>query len=190
MGLIARRPDCQRGGPERCPMSQARSARSAAIACLLLGFLVTPAVTACASAHHGSSGQHGEGPSLRAPAAAYMAIARPANHRLDVEVEAYTDYAHDNLAAAEAALRAEAATERWFDRRLAKIKFPSAIAATARALIAVNEIRAAMTDRQAQAPSIPALLSLTSDHKAADAQVEAQVRVIRAQLGLPPPSSS
>jgi hypothetical protein len=169
-------------------MSRARPARSATIAGLLLGLLL--GIAACAPARHGSSGQHGAGPSLRALAAAYLAIARPANHRLDVEVEAYAHHARHNLAAAEAALRAEAATERWFDRRLARIKFPPAIAATARALIGVNEIRAAMTERQAQAPSIPALLSLTSDHKAADGEVEAQVRVIRAQLGLPPPSSS
>jgi hypothetical protein len=165
-----------------------KSARAATTAALLFGLVF--ATAACASANHAPSGRHQDARSLRSLAAAYMAIAKPANHRLDVEVEAYADYAHDNLAAAEAALRAEAATERWFDRHLAAIKFPPAITATARALISVNEIRAAMTERQARAPSIRALISLTSDHKAADAQVEAQVRLIRAQLGLPPPSSS
>lgn len=165
-----------------------KSARAAITAALLFGLVL--ATAACASAYHGTSRRHQDSRSLRALAAAYTAIARPANHRLDVEVEACADHAHDNLAAAEAALRAEAATERWFDRHLAAIQFPPAIAATARALISVNEIRAAMTDRQARAPSVPALLSLTGDHKAADAQVEAEVRVIRAQLGLPPPSSS
>jgi len=127
---------------------------------------------------------------VRALAAEYLAIARPANHRLDVAVEAYADHAHHNLAAAEAALRFEAATERLFDRQLAAITFPPAIAATASALIRVNEIRARMTERQARARSIPALLSFDVGHKMADAQVEAQVKVIRAQLGLPPPSSS
>ncbi len=165
-----------------------KSARAATIAALLFGLVL--ATAACASAHHAPSGRHQDSRSLRALAAAYLAIARPANHRLDVEVEAYADYARNNLAAAGAALREEALTERWFDRHLAAIKFPPAIAATANALISVNEIRAALTERQARAPTIPALLSLTSDHKAADAQVEAQVRVIRAQLGLPPPSSS
>lgn len=169
-------------------MASARPARVVAIAGLLLGLCL--AATACTSARHGPSAQHNARPSLRALAAEYLAIARPANHRLDVAVEAYAHHAHHNLAAAETALRAQAATERWFDDRLARIKFPPAIAVTARALIRVNEIRAAMTDRQARSASIPALLSLSRDHKAADAQVEAQVRAIRAELGLPPPLSS
>ena len=128
--------------------------------------------------------------SIRALAADYLAIARPANHRLDVEVSAYARHASHNLAAAAAALRAEAATERHFDRQLAAIPFPPAIAATAQALIGVNEIRARFTDQQAAATSIRALLSFSGRHKAADAEVEAQVRVIRAELGLPPPETS
>jgi hypothetical protein len=187
MRLIARRADCRHGGQGHGAVASARAARGVTFAGLLLCLCLA---AACAPAHDGNSPQHSARPGLRALAAEYMAIARPANRRLDVAVEAYADYAHHNLAAAETALRAEAATERWFDDRLARIKFPPAIAATARALIRVNEVRAAMTDRQARSPSIPALLSLTSDHKAADAQVEAQVKVIRAELGLPPPSSS
>jgi hypothetical protein len=42
---------------------------------------------------------------------------------------------------AESDLRAEAATERWFDRRLARIRFPPMIAAMARALIQANQSR-------------------------------------------------
>ena len=170
-------------------MSPARSGRSATTAglvpCLVLGLILVAA--GCASAQHP---RHPSKQSVRALAAEYMAIARPANHRLDVAVDAYEDHAHDNLAAAEAALRFQAATERRFDRQLAAIKFPPAIGATASALIRVNEIRARLTERQARARSIPALLALADDHKMADAQVEAQVRVIRAQLGLPPPETS
>jgi hypothetical protein len=59
-----------------------------------------------------AAGRGGE----RAPAAAYLAIAQSANRRLDAEVDAFTDHQHQDLAAAEAALRAEAATERRFDR--------------------------------------------------------------------------
>jgi len=127
---------------------------------------------------------------LRALAADYLAVAEPANHRLDVEVDAYADNAYHDLAAAQKALRAEAATERQFDRRLAAIAFPPAIEATARALIRVNEIRARLTLRQAAASSIPALLSFSATRKAADAEIEAQARVIRRQLGLPPPETS
>jgi hypothetical protein len=170
-------------------MSPARSARSASTAALVPGLVAGLALAAvgCASA---PPTQHRPQHSVRALAAGYMAIARPANHRLDIAVEAYADNAHRDLAATAAALRFEAATERLFDRRLAAITFPPAIAATASALISVNEIRARLTEQQARARSIAALLSFAGDHNMADAQVEAQVRVIRAQLGLPPPSSS
>jgi hypothetical protein len=47
-----------------------------------------------------------------------------------------------------------------------------------------------MAEREAQARSIAELLSFDSQHKLADAQVEAQVRMIRVQLGLPPPETS
>jgi hypothetical protein len=134
--------------------------------------------------------QHRHDRSAKALASAYLTIAWPANHRLDIEVDAFEDARHDNLAAAAAALRAQAATERQFDRELARISFPPRIAATARALIRVNEVRARLADREAKAASIPELLSFASAHKMADAQVEAQVRVIRAQLGLPPPETS
>ena len=47
-----------------------------------------------------------------------------------------------------------------------------------------------MAEREAMAGSIPELLSFRGQHKMAEAQVEAQVRMIRAQLGLPPPETS
>jgi hypothetical protein len=162
--------------------------------CLML------AITGCASgqtasgptggAHDAKHAQHGTARNLQALAKAYLAIAVPANHRLDVEVDKYEDERHHDLAAAESALRAQAATERQFDRDLAKIGFPPQIAATARALIGVNEIRAGLAEREAKASSISELVSFDSAQKLADAQVEAQVRVIRTQLGLPPPESS
>jgi hypothetical protein len=170
-------------------MSPARSVRSATTARLVPG-VVLGLVLASGGCTSAQQARRHSTPSMRALAAEYMAIARPANHRLDVAVEAYEHHAHDNLAAAEAALRLEAATERRFDRQLAAITFPPAIASTASALIRVNEIRARLTERQARARSISALLSFADDHKMADAQVEAQVRVIRAQLGLPPPETS
>jgi hypothetical protein len=162
----------------------------AAVVCLALG------AAGCGPPHHPAArpsdrpGASSAAPGIRALAADYLAIARPANHRLDIEVSAYAKHARHDLAAAADALRAQAATERHFDRQLAAIPFPRAIDATARALIGVNEIRARLTEQQAAATSIPALLSFSGRHKAADAQVEAQVRVIRAELGLPPPESS
>jgi len=119
-----------------------------------------------------------------------MAIARPADRRLETEVDGYSDDARDDLTGAQADLRAEAATERWFDRRLLRIGFSPAIAAIARAMVQVNVRRIKLTERQAQASSISELRSLESRHKAADAAVEADVRAIRRALGLPPPSTS
>jgi hypothetical protein len=155
------------------------------------------AVVAAAGCASGSStqsnlpaGSSSPSANLRSLGADYLAIAEPANHMLDVEVDAYADNARRHLAAAEMALREEAATERNFDRQLAAISFPPAIEVTARALIRVNEIRARLTLKQAAAHSIPALLSFTATHDAADAELEAQVRIIRSELGLPPPSTS
>lgn len=156
--------------------------------------LATVAATGLASA--GCSAQaKSSGERAKALAAAYMAIALPANHRLDEEVDSYNahargDHARGDLVIAEADLRQEAATERWFDRRLLKIAFPSAIAATARALVRVNDQRIALTTEQAQATTVSELLMFGASHRAADAAVEAQVRIIRKQLGLPPPGSS
>ncbi len=157
-----------------------------------VGLCVALAVTGCNPARHPAArpATSSAGPGIRALAADYLAIARPANHRLDVEVRSYDKHARGDLAAAAAALRAQAATERHFDRQLAAIPFPPAIAATAQALIGVNEIRARLTDQQAAATSLAALLSFTGRHQAADAEVEAQVRVIRSELGLPAPESS
>lgn len=164
-------------------MSQPRPpCRAVAPPCLVLAIAV--ALAGCAaSAKNGGDG-------TKALAAAYMAIARPANRRLDKAVDSYNDHARDNLATAEADLRAEAAAERWFDQRLLKITFPAAIAATARALVRVNDHRIALTIEQSRAMTVPELLAFNPRHRAADAAVEAQVRIIRGQLGLPPPGKS
>lgn len=156
----------------------------------------------CASGHPAGAGppamRHDAAPvtraaarnQLSAAAAAYLAIAGPANHRLDAETDGFTRHQHDNLAAAESDLRAEAATERRFDQLLARIRFPPAITATARALARANQRRAQLTEQQAASPATSTLLSYTSRHRAADAAVETQVRIIRRHLRLPPPQNS
>src|ERR1700724_2528125 len=112
----------------------------------------------------------------------YLAIAVPANHRLEIEANGYARDARRDLAAAESQLRAEAATERWFDQRLSTIAFPPAIAVTARALIQANQRRAELTDRQARSASLTGLWSFTSLHKAADGAGAGQVVIIRRAL--------
>jgi hypothetical protein len=170
-------------------------------AAALLG-LIALAAAGCASGHSPSQAaqptRHGTVPatsgasssSVRAAAADYLAIAKPANHRLDDETGAYAKDMHRNLAAARSDLLAEAATERWFDQHLTKIPLPPAIAATARSMIQANQLRIALTEQQARSMTLAEMASFTSRHKAADAAVEAQSRIIRRQLGLPPPPES
>lgn len=127
---------------------------------------------------------------MKALAGAYLAIARPANRRLDTENDGFTDHERGDMTVAESDLRAEAGTEQRFDRLLSQIRFPPRIPAAARALIQANNRRVSLTLRQARSSSVPALLSFDHRHRAADAAVEAQVKVIRRDLGLPPPSDS
>ena len=130
-------------------------------------------------------------PASRTPLAArYLMIARPANHRLEVAVDGYAVAQRDDLTRARADLRAEAATERQFDARLLAIRFPVRIERTARALVRANQVRIALADRQASAPTLTRMRRLDSRPHAADGAVEARVRQIRAGLGLPPPSNS
>ncbi len=174
--------------------------RISGIAVLLA--LIGPAAAGCASSHSASPAAqptgHGTAPatsgasssSVRAAAADYLAIAKPANHRLDEETGAYGKDAHQTLAAAKSDLLAEAATELWFDQHLTKIPLPPPIAATARAMIRANQHRIMLTEQQAGSMTLAQMASFTSRHKAADAAVEAQSRIIRSQLGLPPPPES
>jgi hypothetical protein len=161
---------------------------AATLVLLLLAAGCTPLRS---SAGHTGQAPHQQSSSSAAAAAAeYLAAVEPANRRLDAEVQSYSHHEHRNLAAAEAALRAEAVTERWFDQRLLKIPFPPPAAATARALVRANERRAELAVRQAGSPSLAALQSFTRRHQSADAAVEAQVKAIRRTLGLPPPTTS
>jgi hypothetical protein len=127
---------------------------------------------------------------LKTMAADYLAVARPANRRLDVAFDGYSDAAHGSLARARSDLRLEVATERRFDHQLLAIAFPSWIALTAQALVGVNQRRIALTEHQASAPTLAAMRALDVRHRAANAAVEDQVRLIRQFLGLPPPSTS
>jgi hypothetical protein len=129
-------------------------------------------------------------PSLGSLAARYLLIARPANHRLDVEVDGYGDAERDDLARARADLLAQVATERRFDAGLLRIPFPGRIERTARAMIRANQARIAVTEQQARAGTLAGMRGLDGRHRAADAALEAQVRLIRMFLRLPPPSTS
>jgi hypothetical protein len=152
---------------------------------------------ACTGAHTPSEGTT-TNPSSTAAAAArrrglaarYVAIATVGNRGLDGAFHALDGRDHDHLVAARADLRAAAAIERRFDRSLLAIVFPSAIEATARTMVRVNEARATLTSEAAASASLSQLRRYERQLSAADGAVEQQVRTLRAQLGLPPPETS
>ena len=124
-------------------------------------------------------------------AARYMAIARPANRELDHEFDGFDDHLKDgDLAAARADLRAAVVTERWFDRQLIALSFPPRTEPFVRLLYRVNQARAALTSTAAGVTSLREQRGYQKRLDAANEPVEAAVRVIRGQLGLPPPDTS
>ena len=125
----------------------------------------------------------------KAAARSYLAIARPANRRLETDFDGLDDHRND-LAAAKADLRDAAATERQFDRRLLALKLPAATETVARLLVTTNEARARLTTAAAASTSLSQLHRYEPRLTAANTPVEEAVRVIRSQLGLPPPETS
>lgn len=146
---------------------------------------------AAASPSPGATGRSSAatGKTKKRLAAAYLAVALPANRRLDKENDSYEDNEHDNFVTAKRELRGEIATERRFNAKLLKIDFPADIAAVAWSLAQANNRRIALTERQARAATIVKLRAFDRRHKSADAAVEVQVRIIRTELGLPPPEN-
>jgi hypothetical protein len=127
----------------------------------------------------------------RALAAHYLAIAQPANRRLDHDLDGQQDAeSRGDLAAADADLRDAAVTEREFDRQLAALTFPQPAETFVRLLYKVNQSRATLTATAATAASVPQLRAYQSRLDSANEPVEDAVDVIRDQLGLPPPDTS
>jgi len=144
--------------------------------------------TGCASARPAAVPAAGQ--AQRKIAAGYMAIARPANRRLETDLEGVEHRDRNHLAAAKADLRDAAATERLFDRQLLAMKLPPATEAVARLLVASNQARAKLTQKAAASTSLRQLRRYERRLEEANQPVEEAVRVIRRQLGLPPPATS
>ena len=149
-----------------------------------------PAAAAPAQASQAAPAGQAIGPAQqKAAARSYLAIARPANRRLETDFDGLDDHRND-LAAAKADLRDAAATERQFDRRLLALKLPAATETVARLLVTANEARARLTTAAAVSTSLSQLHRYEPRLTAANTPVEEAVRVIRSQLGLPPPETS
>ena len=123
----------------------------------------------------------------RALAVRYLVIAKAGNHHLDVAFGRFNGRDRGHLAAAEADLRAAAATEQLFDRRLLAMPLPPGIEFVARVLVAVNQKRIALTLLAARSSSLRELNALRPRLEAVNGPVAEGSAVIRDQLGLPPP---
>jgi hypothetical protein len=146
----------------------------------------SPAVGSTAASRTGPTAAE-----LRAMASTYMAIAKPANRELDHEFDGFDDHLKDgDLAAARADLRAAAVTERRFDRQLIALSFPPRTEPFVRLLYRVNQARASLTSTAAGVTSLRELRGYQRRLDAANEPVEDAVRVVRDQLGLPPPDTS
>jgi hypothetical protein len=149
-----------------------------------------PAATAPSPASPAAPAAQAVSPAQRrAAAGSYLAIARPANRRLETDFDGLDDHRGD-LAAARADLRDAVATERQFDRRLLALRLPAATETVARLLVTANEARARLTTAAAASTSLSQLHRYEPRLTAANQPVEEAVRVIRSQLGLPPPETS
>ena len=165
------------GPPARSPASRSSASHS-------------PASQSTASRSPAARGTATTTAELTAMAARYLAIARPANRELDHEFDGFDDHLKDgDLAAARADLRAAVVTERRFDRQLIALSFPPRTEPFVRLLYRVNQARAALTSTAAGVTSLRELRGYQRRLDAANEPVEAAVRVIRGQLGLPPPDT-
>ncbi|MGE5290467.1 MAG: hypothetical protein ACM3ML_25420 [Micromonosporaceae bacterium] len=138
----------------------------------------------------GSASANGGFQSLKVLAVRYLAIAKDPNRHLDVDFDGLEKSDHRNLALAQSQLRDMAATERRFDRLLLAIRFPPKIEATAHVLVRTNENRAALATRAAASHTLKQLRGYEQQLSAANGPLEDAVRMIRKQLGLPPPDTS
>ena len=126
---------------------------------------------------------------LSGPAARYLAIAEPANARLDTAFDVGSRTATATSPETQADFRLAAATERSFDRDLLAIALPPTIRATALAMVKVNEARAALTEQAAGSTTVAQVEGYEQDIDVANDVVEQQVDIIRDQLHLPPPDT-
>jgi len=130
------------------------------------------------------------GSKRRALAARYLAIARTGNRGLDHSLDPLEDRDKSRLGPARADLRYATGVEHTFDRRLLQIPFPPATEQVARTLYRVNQARASLTNAASHSATVGQLHVYERRLDDANEPVEAAVRTIRRQLGLPPPPSS
>ena len=118
-------------------------------------------------------------------ASLYTNVAGPADRLLAADISAYGVNRSRNLAAAKLDLSNEVKAETSFDNQLGTITFPPAADPHADDLTAADAKRIKLIELQLKAPSLRKLRAFDSQVEAASAAVDAQVKIIRADLGLP-----
>lgn len=119
----------------------------------------------------------------------YQTLITPPTQQLNLDAAAYAASEGSNLAVAEAALKAEVTTERALNASLAAFALPPAIKPLATALMRVNQTRTTLTAEQARASSLARMRSFNHQVQLADAAVATQMRLLRAAIDTPLPTS-
>jgi hypothetical protein len=120
----------------------------------------------------------------------YLAIAQAGNRRLEKDLGRLEDFDRIRLTTAKAALADADATERQFDHRLSLIEFGPPIEPIASLLYRLNQARANVTAAAARSTTLRRLRMWLRRLDRENAAVEEAVRILRSQLGLPPPQTS
>jgi hypothetical protein len=118
-------------------------------------------------------------------ASLYTNVAGPTDRILAADIQAYGVNRLRNLAAAKSDLSNEVKAETAFDTQLGEVTFPPAADPHAEQLAAADAKRIKLIKLQLQVKSLRKLRALDSQVQAASAAVDAQVKIMRADLGLP-----
>jgi hypothetical protein len=118
-------------------------------------------------------------------ASLYTNVAGPADRILAADIQAYAVNRLRSLAAAKSDLSNEVKAETSFDNQLGTITFPPAADPHADILTSLDAKRINLIKLQLQATSLRKLRALDSRVEAASTAVDAQVKIMRADLGLP-----
>jgi len=118
-------------------------------------------------------------------ASLYANLANPADRALTADAAGYTANERHDLAAAKLALSKEVETQTSFDNQLSDITFPPAADPHADLLVTADQKLIKLIKQQMTARSLRKLRAFNDRDQAAETAIEAQVRLIRADLGLP-----
>jgi hypothetical protein len=117
-------------------------------------------------------------------ASLYTNVAGPADRILAADLKAYGVNRLRNLAAAKSDLSNEVKAEASFDSQLGEVTFPPAADPHAEQLAAADAKRIKLIKLQLQVKTLRKLRALDSQVQAASAAVDAQIKIMRADLGL------